>query len=171
MSSLIPMAIGMGQQDAQNPGISFGGGREHSLLDVLDPLGNQITKMGGDPLNLYGNKNNPNALFFPSQNPNTQNGGAPAVLPTLPGIGVPQTYDPGSFGGYANLGAGPYNQMASQMAGPAYNPTLMQLTASPGKGMTPQASGKGTSAVYAPVSYGIRASMLPRSGSTSMRAK
>src|SRR5215472_1607846 len=104
MSSLIPAAIGLGQQDAQNPGINFD--RFASQLSDMDPLGNAITKAGGDPLNLYGNKNNPNAALFPSQNPNAVNGGVPSALPTLSGVGAPKIYDPNSFGGYANLGAG-----------------------------------------------------------------
>jgi|SRR5579859_4850532 len=157
MSSLIPMAVGMGQQDARNPGINYN--QFASQLSSLDPIGNAITKIGGDPLDLYGNKNNPNALFFPSQDPNAQNGSAPSVLPTLSGAGAPQTYSPSSFGGYAKLGVGPYNQMASQMAGPVYNPTLAQPTASPGKGMTTApTSGKG-GVLPAPMATPYRSTM------------
>jgi hypothetical protein len=134
MSSLIPAVIGMGQRDAQNPGINFGNIELpgniglSSYLSHADPLGNEITKLGGDPLNLYGNKNNPNALLFPSSNPNAGGAGVPSVLPTLPGVGAPKTYSPNSFGSYANLGSGPFNQMASQMAGPMYSPQLMPMT-------------------------------------------
>lgn len=164
MSSLIPMAVSMGQQDAQNPGINYN--QFASQLSSLDPVGNEITKIGGDPLNLYGNKNNPNALFFPSRNPNTQNGGVPSVLPTLPGVGGPQTYNPGSFGGYAKLGAGPYDQMASQMAGPMYNPQLAS-SAAPSKGLTATpAAGKG---VAAPATLGGRSATMPYIG--NLRAK
>jgi len=144
MASLIPMAIEIGQQDAKNPNISYGGSAEHSLFSSLDPLGNQITKLGGDPLNLYGNKNNPNALIFPSSNPNANGNGVPATLPTLPNVGAPQIYKPNSFGGYASLGAGPYNAMASRMAGPQYRPQLMGGGMAPIPALAPTA-GKGAS--------------------------
>lgn len=139
MASMIPMAASLGQQDAQNPNIgaafsephggvlSYAGGKGGSGslgsdLGKLDPLGNGITQLGGDPLDLYGNKNNPNALFFPSGS--GAHGSVPSVLPTLAGIGAPQRYSPASFGGYANLGAGPFNAMAAQMAGPVYQPQI-----------------------------------------------
>ena len=168
MSSLIPMAIGIGQQDAQNPNISFGGSAEHSLFSTLDPIGNEITKYGGDPLNLYGNKNNPNALLFPSSNPNGAAGSTPSVLPTLPGVGAPKIYDPNSFGGYAALGAGPYNKMASQMAGKVYKPTLMNPVPAAGKGLVAgPSSGKGGASSTMPISI----TALAPSASTLKQAK
>lgn len=161
MASMIPMAVGIGQQDAQNPNISFGGSTEHSLFSTLDPIGNEITKYGGDPLNLYGNKNNPNALIFPSSNPNAAAGGTPSVLPTLPGIGAPKTYDPNSFGGYASLGSGSYNKLAAQMAGKVYQPTLMPGSNS-GNGSIGSSSGKG----LVPVNM-VAAGGQPRGGASN----
>jgi hypothetical protein len=113
------MGLGLGQQWASNPNLSYGGSAEHSLFSTLDPIGNAITKVGGDPLNLYGNKNNPSALLFPSPNASANGSAVPAVLPTLPGLADPM-FRGGSFGGYANLGPGSFNAMAAQDAGPVY---------------------------------------------------
>lgn len=159
MSSLIPMAIGVGQQNAQNPNVgsnfsnpnggmaSYAGGKGGSGslgsdFGKVDPLGNAITSIGGDPLNLYGNKNNPNALIFPSGN-GSASGGLPSTLPTLANVGNPKIYDPGSFNGYAYLGGGPFNQMASQLAGPQYAPTPQGAQPGSGKGLPPALAGSG----------------------------
>lgn len=56
-----------------------------------DPLGNLITGIGGDPLNLYGNKDNPNALLFPSRSP-MPGGSASGGLPFS--IGAQGGYKP-----------------------------------------------------------------------------
>ena len=157
MSSAIGAGMGLGQQWSQNPNLGsqfstphnnlsglsghlFGGsGSVGSIVGNADPVGNLITQVGGDPLNIYGNKNNPNALLFPSSNGSSSTSGVPSVLPTLPNVGAPTLYNPSSFGGLANFGSGKYNQMAAQMAGPQYQPMLMPSTQQkPG-----QASGAG----------------------------
>lgn len=139
--------MSLGQQWTQNPNLSFGGSKEHSLFSTLDPIGNAVTKIGGDPLNLYGNKNNPNALLFPSTNNSGSTSGVPAVLPTLPNVGGPKFYDPNSFGPDAYLGSGKFNAMASQMAGPQYRP--MPMTGAPQQ-KPGQASGAGGVALAGP---------------------
>lgn len=105
------MGLSLGQQWAQNPNLSYGGSNEHSLFGKLDPLGNAITKIGGDPLNLYGNKYNPNALLFPS---------GIAGLPDLSGI---QLRPYGAFQA-PKLGGGYFNDMAARGAGPLFNPGI-----------------------------------------------
>jgi len=115
---LIPMAVGMGQQAAQNPNASIGG--QGGLgLDKIDPIGKWIVGKGGDPYNLYGEKDNPGALFFPSStgtgnlNTTLPNLGASTLMPRLPG---------GSFQA-PQLTGGKFNQMAQSGAGPLFNPS------------------------------------------------
>lgn len=123
MASLISSGLGFGQQNASNPGVDYGG--MSGLLQKLDPLGNKITEIGGDPLNIYGHKNNPNALLFPGgQNPNAN--GVPSILPNLgPQSMIPQMPQ-GAFQRF-NPGIGPYNQMAAQsMGGQMFNPGIRQ---------------------------------------------
>ena len=92
-----------------------------SALGKLDPLGNKITQWGGDPLNLYGNQNNPNAALFPSGAPASA---ASIVLPAPNGSITPITYNPTSFVQRQPAGPGSYNAMAAQLAGPAYMPQI-----------------------------------------------
>jgi hypothetical protein len=115
---IISSGINLGQGAAQNPGASLGGSGEHSLLAQLDPVGKWIVGRGGDPWNLYGEKSNPTALFFPSGN------GAPAIPTMLPNLGAaslnPKIYNPGAFAPPA-LSGGLFNRMTQQMAGPVYS--------------------------------------------------
>jgi hypothetical protein len=108
----VAMGLQLGQQWAQNPNLSYGGSNEHSLFSKLDPIGNAITKIGGDPLNLYGNKDNPNALLFPSGTAGLPNLGASTLMPLRP------------YGAFQapQLGGGYFNNMAAQSAGPLFNP-------------------------------------------------
>lgn len=112
-----------GRGAAQNPNMGFGGSGEHSLLSSLDPLGNFITGIGGDPLNLYGNKNNPGALLFPGQD-STQTGMGPVTGPQTGGnAGLMAAYS--NF--LRNLGAPPMQMQQPQgqprpMPGPARPP-------------------------------------------------
>ena len=103
---LYTMLMAGGRGAAQNPNMGFGGSSEHSLLSNLDPIGNFITGIGGDPLNLYGNKNNPGALLFPGQNP-TQTGVGQVTPPMTGG-------NSGLMSAYANflrnLGAPPMSR-------------------------------------------------------------
>lgn len=115
---IISSGINLGQSAAQNPGANLGGSGEHSLLAQLDPLGKWIVGKGGDPWNLYGEKDNPDALFFPSGN------GTPAIPTMLPNLGaaslIPKTYSPNAFAPPA-LSGGSFNRMTQQMAGPVYS--------------------------------------------------
>jgi len=81
-AGLASFGAGVGQQDAKNPGASIGSDWEHNMLARFDPIGKWGVGIGGDPWNLYGEKDNPNALFFPS------GGGAPAIPTTLPNLGA-----------------------------------------------------------------------------------
>lgn len=161
MSSLIPMAGSAALQNAQirNQGGQAGwlggpgaiDGSAQSFWNLADPANLTGKASSGhilsnilDPGNVLGMNQAANPNGANEANAMNDTTGMPAILPTLAGVGAPKTYDPNSFSGYTNLGAGPYNQMASQMAGPVYSPTLMQPTAPPGKGMTAApTSGKG----------------------------
>lgn len=134
----IPAAYALGTQWAQNPNINAGSSWDHSTLSNMDPLGNAITQIGGDPLNLYGNKNNPNALLFPSSNPNANTGSA--VFPNLGAASmVPQT--PGGAFQQIHNGAGQFNAMAAQGAGGrTFNPAAQMPPANP-SAPNPQAAG------------------------------
>jgi hypothetical protein len=125
-STLASAAIGMGQADAKNPGASLGGSGEHQLLGQLDPLGKFIVGKGGDPLNLYGEKDNPGALFFPSGSGDGM--GLPTTL-TPNGPVNPMLYDPNSFAPRRPSGPGAFNAMAAELAGPAYQPRRMPVQA------------------------------------------
>lgn len=116
-----------------------------SALGKLDPLGNKITQWGGDPLNLYGNQNNPNAALFPYGSPASA---APMVLPAPSGGITPITYDPNSFFQRQPTGPGAYNGMAAQLAGPVYLPQMMR----------PEAA---KAAISAPA---LRPTLIPRQG-------
>ena len=115
---LYTMLFAGGKGAAQNPNMGFGGSGEHSLLSSLDPIGNWITGIGGDPLNLYGNKNNPGALLFPGQD-STQTGMGPVTNPMTGG-------NPGLMSAYAtflrNLGAPPMQQPRQPMPAPVGGP-------------------------------------------------
>lgn len=107
---LYAMLMAAGKGAAQNPNMGFGGSGEHSLLSSLDPIGNWITGIGGDPLNLYGNKNNPGALLFPGQSP-TQTGVGQVTSPGAgPNAGLMSAYS--NF--LRNLGAPPMQQPRPQ---------------------------------------------------------
>lgn len=97
-----------------------------SALGKLDPLGNKITQWGGDPLNLYGNQNNPYAALFPSGTPASA---AAITLPAPNGSITPITYNPNSFVQRQPAGSGAYTAMAAQLAGPAYMPQIQNLPA------------------------------------------
>lgn len=75
-----------GKGAAANPNLSMGGSGGLGLNNI-DPVGNWITSIGGDPLNLYGNKNNPGALFFPGPSGSSANAGSggPVQLPMTGG--------------------------------------------------------------------------------------
>lgn len=103
---LYSLLMAGGRGAAKNPNLSFGGSGEHSTLSNLDPIGNWITGWGGDPLNLYGNKDNSNALLFPSS-PQTNAVNASA-LPFV--IGSPTGSRPQLPPGYAPPQAPPPNQ-------------------------------------------------------------
>lgn len=89
-----------------------------SALGKLDPLGNKITQWGGDPLNLYGNQNNPNAALFPY---GTVASSVPGVLPNL-GAGSLMPRPPQGAFAPPSSGGGAFNGMAQQLAGPLYEP-------------------------------------------------
>lgn len=141
-STLAAAAVNMGQADAKNPGASVGGSGEHPLLGQLDPLGKFIVGKGGDPWNLYGEKDNPNALFFPSSSGDAS--GLPTTL-TPNGPVNPILYNPNSFAPRTPSAPGAFNAMAAQLAGPVYQPQRMPIggTVKPGEpsaamgGMTP----------------------------------
>lgn len=64
-AALMSLGMGAASRNAANPNGYSAPSWVGSTLGKMDPIGNWITGIGGDPLNLYGNKNNPNALFFP----------------------------------------------------------------------------------------------------------
>lgn len=115
VAGLVGGAASAGQQGAQN-GTSFGPDWAHGLLNKMDPIGRTIVDKGGDPYNLYGEQNNPNAAFFPSSNNAT---GTSGPLPNL-GINMPIAPGQGTWG--MAPGNGIFNQMASQGAGQVYTP-------------------------------------------------
>ena len=122
MSSGATAVLGAGQQNAGNQGVDYGG--VSGLLSKMDPLGNKITEVGGDPLNIYGHNNNPNALLFPSGNPNGT-GGAPSVLPNLgPQSLIPQA----PRGGFmpVQTGGGFFNAEANRGAGQLFDPAMIR---------------------------------------------
>jgi len=101
------------------------------LLSSLDPLGNQITRWGGDPLNLYGNASATGALF-PSTGPNAAGYGANGAGMTLPapnGNVNPILYSPASFAQRQPAAPGAYNAMVAQLAGPVYQPKALPMPA------------------------------------------
>ncbi len=138
-TSLIPVGLGLGQQWANNPSLSAPSGVQKAMSS-LDPIGNAITKIGGDPLNLYGNKDNPNALLFPTQAATSAANGLPAPN----GPTTPIRYAPDSFVARP-MNGGTFNDMAAQLAGPVYSPqrvavsvaTAPPAAAAQGKGATP----------------------------------
>lgn len=91
------------------------GGIEGLLAKAPDPLG--LSNGGGalDPLNLMGHPAAPPGV--PTTLTNSAGPNGTAINPRF--------FNPNSFGGKANLGSGPYNAMASRMAGPQYRPMLM----------------------------------------------
>ncbi|HSN18275.1 MAG TPA: hypothetical protein VLV87_08685 [Gammaproteobacteria bacterium] len=133
------MAQGQGPLQAYaDPGDFFGG----NSAQAMDPIGYGIFNALGiknwDPLVAATNK----IPGFHGTEPRGQSS-VPSVLPTLPNVGAPRIYSPNSFSGYADLGSGPYNQMASHMAGKMYGPVPIQPAGS-GKGLIPApTSGKG----------------------------
>lgn len=140
-TSLIPVGLGLGQQWANNPGLSAPSGVQ-KVMSTLDPVGNAVTKIGGDPLNIYGNKDNPNALLFPTQAAtSTANG-----LPAPSGPTMPIRYAADSFVSRP-MNGGIFNDMAARLAGPVYSPQRVAApvtsaasqptTAVLGKGATP----------------------------------
>lgn len=94
-----------------------------SALSTLDPLGSKITQWGGDPLNLYGNQNNPSAAFFPSGTPASP---VPGVLPNLGPASMQPRVPQGAFQA-PSMGGGQFNAMAAQLAGPLFNPAVRVL--------------------------------------------
>ena len=120
MSGGAAAGLGVGQQNASNPGVDYGG--VSGILQKMDPLGNKITEIGGDPLNIYGHKNNPNALLFPSGTGTT--GAIPSVLPNL-GANTLIPHAPQGRFMPVNTAGGGFNAMANQGAGPLFNPAAM----------------------------------------------
>lgn len=132
---LIPMAVGMGQSAAQNPNQSIGG--QGGLgLDKIDPIGKFIVGKVGDPYNLYGEKNNPNALFFPGS---SAAGSGPTTLPNL-GAASMMPHAPGGSFMPVNTSGGQFNAMANQSAGGLFNPAQSQNAkgSTSSKGAAPQ---------------------------------
>lgn len=123
MSGGAAAGLGVGQQNASNPGVDYGG--VSGILQKMDPLGNKITEIGGDPLNIYGHKNNPNALLFPSGAGTT--GSIPSVLPNL---GANTLIPKAPMGRFMPVqgGGGAFNNMAAQAAGPLFNPAARPIT-------------------------------------------
>lgn len=117
--ALYAMLVALGQGAAKNPNANVGGSWLHDTLNKYDPIGRTIVDYGGDPLNLYGEKNNPGGLIFPSSPTPTQGGtygGMGAGMPTgfttgqapamyaayqnfLKNLGAPRTMMPGVGGG------------------------------------------------------------------------
>lgn len=124
VAGLVGGAASAGQQGAQN-GTSFGPDWAHGLLNKMDPIGRTIVDKGGDPYNLYGEQNNPNAAFFPSAN---NANGTSGPLPNL-GINMPIAPGQGTWG--MAPGNGIFNQMASQGAGQIYTPTAASYGSKP----------------------------------------
>lgn len=97
--------------------------------------------------------------LFPRPMPDNS---APSQLPSL-GI-MPQYYDPNSFGGYAKLGPGQFNAMASHMAGRQYVPTMMKGKPLPVQHVVaaaaPSGSG-GSSTLVKMLAGGLAGSLLP----------
>lgn len=140
MASLIGAAVGVGQQGANNPGANVGSSWSQNFLDKFDPIGKFGTGLLGDPWNVYGQKNNPNALIFPSSTNANGLGNIPSVLPNLGDASMIPKMPGGAFMplGQTNPiggnGGGPFNDMAAFSAGNMFNPA-----ASP-KGVQPQQS-------------------------------
>jgi len=137
---MIPGLAMAGQQNANQEGGQSGFGTLQSFKNVADPAD---LFGGSSSKSVFGNIIDPGNVW--GMNPDMagpkSSSGTPSVLPMLPGVGAPQLYDPNSFGGYAKLGAGPYNAMAAQMAGRVYDPRLL---AGPVNGMRGMPSaGKG----------------------------
>lgn len=97
------------------------GGIEGLLAKAPDPLGLSNGGGGLDPLNLMGHPAAPPGV--PTTLTNSAGPGGTAINPRF--------FNPNSFGGNANLGSGPYNAMASKMAGPQYRPVLMPQPKTP----------------------------------------
>src|SRR5690348_14105739 len=110
--------LSLGQQWEQNPNLQAPEAIR-STSKYGDPLGifDAVTRVGGDPLNIYGHKNNPNALLFPSGAPN----GVPGVLPNLGENTLLPLQPYGAFQ-VPKMGGGYFNGMAARAAGPLFNP-------------------------------------------------
>lgn len=156
--------LGLGQQNANNPNVGanfsnplglgsiggslFGGsGSAGSIMSNLDPLGNFITGLGGDPSNLYGNKNNPNAVLFPS---NSASSNQPTTMPNLGANTLNPTMPSGTWG-MNPYGSGMFNAMANQSAGQLFTPNGIQQNnpANPMASGSPMNSGPINSNPYA----------------------
>ena len=150
---LYALLMAAGKGSAQNPSMSVGGSGEHSLLSKLDPIGNAITGLGGDPLNLYGNKNNPNALLFPGTTganasgayPYTamQSGMSPDQMAMIAKMGGGQGNLGGAFNNYLSAIGQPRMQ-TQQPQQPPHQQLLALMQGArggmqmPGRGMMPQ---------------------------------
>lgn len=99
-------------------------GGSHGLPD---PIGNAIATAGNgefDPLNIFA-VNQPGGSNY-----NAIHGSPlPGSLPVGPGAQMQQSYSPNSFIPRTPQGAGLYNLMAAQLAGPAYQPTALSMAA------------------------------------------
>lgn len=129
VAGLVGGAASAGQMGAQN-GTSFGPDWAHSLLNKSDPIGRTIVDKGGDPWNLYGEQNNPNAAFFPSSN-NANGTSGPLPNGPLPNLGINMPIAPGQGTWGVAPGNGIFNQMASQGAGNIYTPTAASYGSKP----------------------------------------
>lgn len=144
MASLIPMAVGIGQSNAQRYGGNSGFGTGQSFINALDPLnlsGKASSSVLGnvvDPGNVMG------LNMGMATNPRlgggvASSGGAAGVPSVLPNLGLnPRLYSPNSFVNPV-LSGGSWNQQAQQLAGPVYSPTVMGSVVAP-----PGAAGTGS---------------------------
>lgn len=112
IGTLIAMGMGAGKGMAQNPNAPQAPAWLQDISQV-DLPGRLITSIGGDPINLYGNKDNPGALLFPGQN-STQTGMGPMTGPMTGG-------DAGLMAAYSNflrnLGAPPMQGLSAPVPG------------------------------------------------------
>lgn len=129
MASLIPMAVGIGENNAQRHGGNSGFGTGQSFINALDPLnlsGKASSSVLGnvlDPGNVIGL--NMGMATNPRLGGGASTAAASSVPGTLPNLGInPRLYNPTSFMNPA-LSGGQWNQQAQGLAGPVYSPTVL----------------------------------------------
>jgi len=130
-----------------------------NFVSSADPIGNYITSKGGDPLNIYGNKNNPNAFLFPGNAPGgsggsggasgfspMQSGMSPQQMAMLAQMQGPQGQNAlnGGFNNYLSAIGRPQMPVQQQQSqGSGMSPQLMALMQSIRGGGMPQRQGGG----------------------------